>query len=67
MLHQAFPHFTLTLQESRMPQIQGAKGEAIPMNRDCEALATQEMRYHPVKSGKGKQRGEIFIVQECHS
>jgi hypothetical protein len=67
MLHQPFPLFTLTLQKSRMPQIQGTKGEAISIHRDCEPLATEEMQYHPVKSGKGKQRGGLFIVQEWHS
>ena len=49
---------TLTLQKSRMLQIQGAKGEAIVSY--CEPLATQEMRYHPAKGGKGKQLGRFF-------
>ncbi|MBW2174382.1 MAG: hypothetical protein JRF64_07030 [Deltaproteobacteria bacterium] len=63
---------TLTLQKSRMLQIQGAKGEAIVSY--CEPLATRqrrasagrqipptgEMRYHPAKGGKGKQLGRFF-------
>ena len=36
--------FTLTLQKSRMLQIQGAEGEAIVGY--CEPSATQEIRYH---------------------
>ena len=28
-----------------MPQIQGIKGEAVPLQRDCEPLITQEMGY----------------------
>jgi len=34
---------TLTLQKSRMPQIKGAKGEAVVLYR--EPLATEEMGY----------------------
>ena len=34
---------TLTLQKSRMLQIQGAKGEAVVIY--CEPLATKKMRY----------------------
>jgi len=40
-LHHVF--FTLTLQKSRMPQIQGVKGEAVISYR--EPLTTEEMRY----------------------
>jgi hypothetical protein len=36
--------FTLTLQKSRMPQIEDVKGEAVVLYR--EPLTTQEMRYH---------------------
>ena len=46
--------FTLTLQKSRMPQIQGVKGEAVVIY--AEPLTTQEMRY-PRLSPKGKQHG----------
>ena len=35
---------TLTLQESRMPQIQGVEGEAVVIYR--ELSTTQEVRYH---------------------
>ncbi len=35
---------TLTLQKSRMPQIQGAEGAAVEVY--CKPLATQKMRYH---------------------
>jgi hypothetical protein len=44
-----------------MLQIQGTKGEAIPIHRHCKPLATQEMRYHPAKSGKGKQQADKTI------
>ena len=39
-----FADFTLTLEKSRMPQIQGVGGEAVELYR--EPLATQEMWYH---------------------
>ena len=35
--------YSLTLQKSRVPQIQGVKGEAVVIYR--EPLTTQEMRY----------------------
>jgi hypothetical protein len=37
------PLLTLTLQKSRMPQIQGVKGEAVVVYR--KSLTTQEMGY----------------------
>ena len=40
----ALAMFTLTLQKSRMLQIQGGKGEAVVDY--CEPLTTLEMRYH---------------------
>ena len=36
-------HLTLTLQKSKMPQIQGIEGEAVVLY--AEPLITQEMRY----------------------
>jgi hypothetical protein len=38
-----------------VPQIQGVKGEAVPIHRDCELLTTLEMGFHPTRSGKGKR------------
>jgi hypothetical protein len=35
---------SLTLQKSRMPQVQGVEGEAVVIYR--EPLTTREMRYH---------------------
>ncbi len=43
MPHAKFHGFTLTLQKSRMPQIQGIKGEAVVLY--AEPLITREMRY----------------------
>ncbi len=40
---------TLTLQKSKIPQIQGAKGDAIVSY--CEPLGTQEMLYHRLSRG----------------
>jgi hypothetical protein len=39
-----YPNFTLTLQKSRIPQVQGIKAAAIVVYR--KALITQEMRCH---------------------
>ena len=38
--------YTLTLQKSRMPQIQGIKAVAVVVYRPATAGIIQEMRYH---------------------
>jgi len=39
-----YTEITLTLQKSRIPQVQGIKAAAVVVYR--KALITQEMRYH---------------------
>ena len=56
--------YTPTLQESRMPKIQGGKGEAIVSY--AEPLTTQEMGYHElsrrVNKMKNRNKSHISLV-----
>ena len=49
------------LQKTRIPQIQGVKGEAVLGY--CEPLTTQEMWYHTAFP-KGKKQGDLLLIQD---
>ena len=55
----------LTLQKSRMPQIQGVKGEAVVIYR--EPLTTQEMRHHRLSRRVNNMAGFSLFVHITHS
>jgi len=57
-------NLSLTLQKSRVLQMQGVKDEAAVIY--AEPLTTQQMRYHPAKCGKGEQPGKYHIVAGLH-
>jgi hypothetical protein len=52
--------FTLTLQKSRMPQVQGVEGEAVVCY--AEPLRTQEMRYHRLSRRVNNMAGFSLFV-----
>ncbi|MEE9567602.1 MAG: hypothetical protein V3W17_08910 [Desulfobacteria bacterium] len=60
-----FDDSTLTLQKSRMPQIQGVKGEAVVIYR--EPLTTQEMRHHRLSRRVNNMAGFSLFVHITRS
>jgi hypothetical protein len=56
---------TLTLQKSRMPQVQGVEGEAVVCY--AEPLTTQEMRYHRLSRRVNNMAGFSLFVDVTRS